>query len=238
MTDKIRDPIQERSRETMNRVLAAAAEILETKSFDELSVGEVVRRAGTSVGAFYGRFGDKESLLQALDERFFMEFERGIDALMEPSRWRGKPLAFIVRDLTRFLVETYGRERGVLRSLNLKARLSRDERFRKRENRAWNELFPHLQRILLARGAGIRHPDPALATRLGFQQLFFGMREILLWEPLRGSAPYDQELLIGELSRAFLAYLGARAPRAAARERPRAETDNTTAESNTRRNER
>ncbi len=212
MTDTIRGPFQERSRASMERMLAAAAEILETKNFDTLSVNEVVEKAGTSVGAFYGRFADKEALLQALDERFFSEFEEGIEELMEPSRWRERSLDFVVLDVTRFLVGTYGRNRGLLRSLNLKARLSGDERFRKRENRAWNELFPLLQRTFLERGNEIGHPDPRLATRLGFQQLFFGMREILLWEPLRGSQPYDPELLICELSRSFLSYLGVKTP--------------------------
>jgi AcrR family transcriptional regulator len=107
----------------MERMLAAAAEILETKNFDTLSVNEVVEKAGTSVGAFYGRFADKEALLQALDERFFSEFEEGIEELMEPSRWRERSLDFVVLDVTRFLVGTYGRNRGLLRSLNLKARL-------------------------------------------------------------------------------------------------------------------
>jgi hypothetical protein len=54
---------------------------------------------------------------------------------------------------------------------------------------------------------GISHPNPSLATRLGFQQLFFTMREILLWGPLRDDVPYAEEELITELTRAHLAYL-------------------------------
>mgnify|MGYP005857522717 FL=1 len=54
----------------------------------------------------------------------------------------------------------------------------------------------------------ITHPDPSRAIRLGFQQVFYTMREILLWEPLRGEQPVDTEDLIAELTRAYLAYLG------------------------------
>jgi AcrR family transcriptional regulator len=204
----VQEPRQARSQETMNRVLDAAAQILETKTFEELTIAEVIRQAGTSVGAFYGRFKDKDSLLQALDERFFQEFEDAITGLLAPSNWAGESIAHILEDVTRLMVETYSVEKGVLRSLNLKARLYGDSRFKKREQRAWDELFPQLQDTLLTHQEEITHPNPSLAIRLGFQQMFFSMREILLWEPLRGGPHYETDELIAELTRAYLAYLG------------------------------
>jgi AcrR family transcriptional regulator len=204
----VQQPQQARSRESMNQMLDAAAQILETKTFEELTIAEVVQQAGTSVGAFYGRFKDKDGLLQALDERFFQEFEEAITALLTPSNWAGKSISYIIEGVTRLLVQTYSKQKGVLRSLNLKARLYGDTRFKKREQRAWTELFPRLQNALLAHQNEILHPNPSLATRLGFQQLFFTMREILLWEPLRDDIPYVEEELIAELTRAYLAYLG------------------------------
>jgi AcrR family transcriptional regulator len=204
----VQQPQQARSRENMSQMLDAAAQILETKTFEELTIAEVVQQAGTSVGAFYGRFKDKDGLLQALDERFFQEFEEGITALLTPSNWAGKSISYIIEGVARFLVAMYSKQKGVLRSLNLKARLYRDTRFKKREQRAWNELFPRLQDTLLSHQAEMNHPNPSLATRLGFQQLFFTMREILLWELLRDDVPYAEEELIAELTRAYLAYLG------------------------------
>lgn len=205
----VQEPRQERSRATMIQILDAAAQILESKSFDELTVVEVVEQAGTSVGAFYGRFRDKDGLLQALDERFFEEFEARFEALLAPPVWAEQPLAHIVRDAVTFIVLTYSHDQGVLRSLNLKGRLHGDSRFREREQRAWNELFPRLQAVLLAHADEMTHPDPALATRLGFQQMFFAARELLLWDPVRGGPTYPADLLTRELTRAFLAYLGA-----------------------------
>lgn len=208
----VQQPQQARSRETMNQILDAAAQILETKTFDKLTIAEVVQLAGTSVGAFYGRFKDKEALLQAIDERFFEDFEEAITVLLAPRNWEGKSISYIIESVTRLIVQTYSKNRGVLRSLNLKARLYRDSRFKKREQRAWNELFPQFQNTLLSHQNKISHPNPALATRLGFQQMFFSAREILLWEPLREDVPYDNEVLIAELSRAYLAYLGVHEP--------------------------
>lgn len=204
----VQKPQQARSRETMTQILDAAARILETKTFEELTIAEVVQQAGTSVGAFYGRFKDKEGLLHALDERFFLDFERYFYDLIYQPVWAVQPLPSLIRQTVVFLVAMYGKNRGVLRSLNLKARLYGDSRFKQREQRAWNELFPQLQDILLRHQVEMTHPNPALATRLGFQQMFFALREFLLWEPLRDNTPYDEDQLADELTRAYLAYLG------------------------------
>jgi len=204
----VQQPQQARSRDTMSQILEAATQILDNKTFEELTVVEVVQNAGCSVGAFYGRFKDKDALLEALDERFFLEFERDVREFLTPSNWVDKSFTEIIERVTVLLIEIYSKQKGVLRSLNLKARLHGDIRFRKREKEAWDELFPQLQQILLLHQSEITHPDPILATHLGFQQLFFTMREVLLWEPLRQDAPYDRETLIHELSRAYVAYLG------------------------------
>ncbi len=200
----VQQPQQARSLETMTQILDAAAQILETKTFEELTLTEVVQQAGTSVGAFYGRFKDKDGLLHALDERFFQEFERGFLDLISRPGWAQQSLPRIIRQAVEFLVDAYSRDQGVLRSLNIKARLHNDSRFREREQRAWNELFPQLQDILLRHQNEMRHLNPVLATRLGFQQMFFALREILLREHLRETAPYNREELSVELTRVYL----------------------------------
>lgn len=204
----IQQPQQVRSRKTMAQIMDAAAEILESKTFEELTLSEVVQQAGTSVGAFYGRFKDKEGLLHALDERFFRKFESGFESLISTPGWTGQPLATIIRQTVDFLSAAYSTNRGVLRSLNLKARLHSDSRYREREQRAWNILFPKLQDTLLQHKEEMTHPNPILATRLGFQQMFFALREILLWEPLRESPTYSKVQLAEELTRAYIRYLG------------------------------
>jgi len=205
----VQKPQQIRSHETMTQILDAAARILETKTFEELTVTEVVHQAGTSVGAFYGRFKDKDGLLQALDERFFEELGREFSALALSPVWKEASAAEMIRLATRFLIDIYSRQKGLLRSLTMKARFYGDSQFKERERYAWDELFPHLEVALLRQRHQMRHPDPALAVRLGFQQLFFTLREVLLWEPLlKGKPTYSAQTLAAELSRAYLAYIG------------------------------
>jgi AcrR family transcriptional regulator len=59
-------PSQGRSRLTAQRFLAAAFALLETRTFEALSVADIAREAKRSVGAFYQRFGSKDDFLTVL----------------------------------------------------------------------------------------------------------------------------------------------------------------------------
>jgi AcrR family transcriptional regulator len=64
-------PSQDRSRRTAERFLDAAFTLLESKTFEELSVADLAREAGRSVGAFYQRFGSKDDFLATLLFAYF-----------------------------------------------------------------------------------------------------------------------------------------------------------------------
>src|SRR6185437_11976656 len=64
-------PRQYRSRVTAERFVAAAFRLLETKTFEALSVADLAREAGRSVGAFYQRFGGKDDFLTVLLTAYF-----------------------------------------------------------------------------------------------------------------------------------------------------------------------
>lgn len=65
----LRSPLptkQERSRKTRDALIAAAWKLLQTQPWQVISINDLVKAAGCSVGAFYSRFADKEALLEAL----------------------------------------------------------------------------------------------------------------------------------------------------------------------------
>ena len=64
-------PSQDRSRKTAERFIEAAFKLLESKTFEELSVADLAREAGRSVGAFYQRFGSKDDFLGVLLRSYF-----------------------------------------------------------------------------------------------------------------------------------------------------------------------
>jgi AcrR family transcriptional regulator len=203
------EPQQARSQETMNKILDAASKILDQKNFDELTVAEVVHEAGTSVGAFYGRFKDKDALLQALDERFFNQFGNEVNNLLNSQDIQNKDLTEAIFIIISFVVDAYSRQKGVLRSLNLRERISYDNRFMEREQYAWNRFLPAFNGIFNKHKELIRHPNPELAINMAYRQMYYTMREIILWQPEPGQKqPINNEILVQELTRSFLSYLG------------------------------
>ncbi len=66
-------PRQERAKATVDAILRAAAHILRTRGYDELSTNEVARKAGVGIGSLYQYFPSKESLVLALADEHSAE---------------------------------------------------------------------------------------------------------------------------------------------------------------------
>ena len=64
-----RVPVQQRSIESMNRMLDAGEQLFYEGGSPALTLENVIERAETSTGSFYARFGDMHGFLDALHER-------------------------------------------------------------------------------------------------------------------------------------------------------------------------
>ena len=64
------EPLQERSRATVERILAAADAEIGEVGLARTSTRRIAQRAGLSVGATYRFFADKEAIAVALSERY------------------------------------------------------------------------------------------------------------------------------------------------------------------------
>ena len=82
-------PVQKRSRERVERMLAVATELIAEKGSDALRMGEVAERAGVSIGSLYQFFPDKTALLATLVERWNAESRRCIEEAMSSVRDEG-----------------------------------------------------------------------------------------------------------------------------------------------------
>lgn len=63
-------PRQDRSRRTFEAILEATEKLLERRAFEDISIAEIVLKAGSSTGSFYARFPTKDALLPALYARY------------------------------------------------------------------------------------------------------------------------------------------------------------------------
>jgi AcrR family transcriptional regulator len=77
-----RTPTQARSRERLERIQAAACELIARTGSDQVKMSEVAALAGISIGSLYQYFPDKAALIRSLAERYNIESRRCIEAAL------------------------------------------------------------------------------------------------------------------------------------------------------------
>jgi AcrR family transcriptional regulator len=84
----VHEPKQQRSRENRDALLDAFIALLDERPYAGIGVGEIVRRAGLTSGALYGRFGDKRGLARAAHERFVIRSAETMELWGARPAWR------------------------------------------------------------------------------------------------------------------------------------------------------
>ncbi len=203
----VRAPRQARSQETLDRILDAAEGLVAEKGFEDTTVADVVARAGSSVGAFYTRFRDKEGLLYALYDRYLAQATATADLALDPARWVGADITTILREALRFLVAIFRDQAGLIRAFVLRNHVDSD--FRARQERLSHYVSSRLAALLLARSDEIRHPNPVRAAAFGFTMIFSTIESAMLFGEMRSDDfALGDDVLAAELTHAYLAYLG------------------------------
>jgi len=198
----VRPPQQARSQLTLSRILDATEAILAEKSWEDAGVAEIARRAGSSVGAFYSRFRDKEALLVALHQRFIEEAFATSEAALEEKRWAGASICAIVRDCVAFQIRENDRRRGLLRAFILCG--IQDPSFRARAERLNERLQELFTKLVVARRHEILHPVPVVAASFVGRMI----SAMILGRLLDPKFVPPGVSFVDELTHAALAYLG------------------------------
>ena len=204
----VRPPQQARSRQTLDRILDAAETLVAAKGIDDAPIAEIVRRAGSSVGAFYTRFRDKDGLVHALYDRYYEQAVATADEALESERWEGAGIAEILSAVIRFLVSIYREQGGLIRAFVVRNHTNPE--FQARQERLSHHVAERLSALLLARAGEITHPDPEMASGFGLTLVFSTLESTVLFGEMRSALALSDEALSAELTRAYLAYLGVR----------------------------
>ncbi|WP_244621277.1 TetR/AcrR family transcriptional regulator, partial [Klebsiella pneumoniae] len=123
MTDlpAMRQPKQDRSRVALERLMAASREILHEGTFELLTIAEISKRSGVSVGSIYARFGGKEDLFIAVMMEVMQELDAEWQQLIQQLHARNLPLRQRLPALMDVQAEYLRRHAGILRPFMARA---------------------------------------------------------------------------------------------------------------------
>jgi len=199
-------PKQARSQATLTRLLDAAEELFLQNPPQDVSIADIVRRAGSSIGGFYSRFPDKDALLRALQERRLVVVQQMLETIADPERWRDVPLSLMVRGLLQELVRHYTERRRLIAAfVGAAAQNPREWADTVQRRDAMIEVV--LRLIVPQHREAIRHADPERAIRFATHSAFAVMDAYAFRTALDDSVWRDPSELVDELHRMYMGYL-------------------------------
>jgi len=209
MSDPFRPPKQARSQRTLDRIAKAALALMEEGGLEKATVASIVSRAGTSVGSFYARFDGKDDLVRYLQDRIWAEARDRWDAAVAAEPWGDLSLEGVVEGVVSLLLQSFRADYHQREILGRERR--QDEEGARRVFAFHQHILSTITPYFLANRAEITHPDPEWAIRLGYRFAVGGIRDLLELEGAVGvvDGASTAEGVVPELSRAWVAYLGA-----------------------------
>ena len=75
-----KSPTQARAAQTVDAIVEAAIQILQSDGEERLTTNRIAERAGVSIGSLYQYFADKEAIVEAVAER---ERDRVVSSILK-----------------------------------------------------------------------------------------------------------------------------------------------------------
>lgn len=193
-----KEPRQSRSRATVNAILDAMIRILDREGPEAASTSRVAEVAGVSVGTLYQYFGNRDAILDALQDR---ELERASEmvrrVLAAPG---GVPSRDVARRVIEELLALYRAAPGLHRVLAVEGlRVTAPERVQAFDVR----MVSMIRSFLALAGVGVRRKNLDAAAFVVYQSVRATMLAYLLERP----PGLDDAALVDEATELVLAYL-------------------------------
>jgi len=208
---KTLEPQQERSRESLRKLLKAATEVLGQHGVEGTTIPRIAQHAGLTPGAVYRRFRDKDELLETAILGILERQDERVKAGMTPDMAARIPLEVFAEQIVGGMVVTYRMNAPLLRALRQFVQGRANTAFVKKAGKLEVRTYERLVELILADRTDIRHPNPRIAVSLGLMMVISTLHELVVM-PIsaidwKGLLPKDDQALKRELTRAFLSYL-------------------------------
>ena len=181
-TPGVRPPRQERSRRTFERVIDAASAVFAEDGYEGLTIARVCERAGTSPGAVYTRFENKDALALAVHDHAMAQMRSELEEAYAPSeRWDALATPELVEECARVLIGHFRGNAALIRAIVLRS--AADPTMRARGAQSVRAVGDAFVGRLSDRLGDYPRTDPLAAVRDAFAVLF----EAISWDIAFGS---------------------------------------------------
>jgi AcrR family transcriptional regulator len=212
MAAKTLAPQQTRSRESLRKLLKAAAEVLGQHGLEGATIPRIARHAGLTPGAIYRRFPDKDALLETVIIGILERQDERLRMMLTPDMARQIPLPVFAEQLINNMLVSYRANAGLLRAIRQFAQGRDHSSFYRKVNKLEMGTYRYLVELFLVHRKEIKHPDPQMAVSFALMMLISALIELIFvdhdmknWQAV---IPKDDLSLKRELLRSFLSYLG------------------------------
>lgn len=206
------EPQQARSRESLRKLLKAAAEVLGQHGVEGTTIPRIAAHAGLTPGAIYRRFSDKDALLETVILGILERQDERLRSGLTPEMAAQIPVPVFAEQLIHSLVVSYRANAGLMRAMRQFVQSRVDTEFWKKACRLELRSYERMVALFLGNAKTIRHPEPKMAVSLGMMMVISTLHELVLntseIKSWKGLLPQDDRELKNELTRAFLRYLG------------------------------
>ena len=200
----LRQPTQSRSRESTETLLEIGRRLIEQRGVDDCSMNEVAAAAGSSVGALYFRFGNKERFVSEVMRRQVDDTAKQIAVFLAEVEAKATSPSEVIEAAIKWFVLEFGKNRGLLRAQICRALDNPQE---------WQP-FQQIGRDLVDGAIAIIERLPELkqddgwqrGVRVAMQMVLGTLNNIVINRP--GPLDLSDDATSRELSRAAIRYLG------------------------------
>jgi AcrR family transcriptional regulator len=202
----LRPPLQERSRASLERAVAAGTELLAEKGYDAFTLAEVSRRANVSIGSIYARVSSKENLIRLIHARAMDEMRDEQARFADAPRWQALSTRELVVQAVGELAEHCRANAPLLRAFMHRGAV--DEVIAARGSQTSTELAEIWKALLLTRRGELARDDPELAVDVCWRVAYSAFARRVMYGPtFESSYGVDWDELAREIGAMCAAYL-------------------------------
>jgi len=210
--DRSLAPQQARSRESLKRLLQAAAEVLGQHGLAGATIPRIANHAGLTPGAVYRRFKNKDVLLETMILHLLEDQDTDLRQSITTQMAADIPFPVLAEQIIGGMLISYRKNAGLLRAVRQFGHERQGTAFWRKVTKLEARTLEYGVDLLVNSRGEIKHPNPRAAIGLAVVMTVGALWELVVTPPdpkvWNGLIPTDDKTLQRELTRSFLSYLG------------------------------